>query len=144
MIKLISKFALFILIAALLFLLISGNLLSSSPFVITGQILAIALSAWARRSFKDKQFSIHAQPVGGALLISGPYRFIRHPMYAAALLFLWSSVLGHLSSLTLGIGLIVTLVVAVRISVEEKFLKASYPNHADYAQNTKRVLPFIF
>ncbi len=52
MMKLISKFALLILIIAVLYLLISGNLLSRSPLIIAGQLLAIALSIWARRSFQ--------------------------------------------------------------------------------------------
>jgi protein-S-isoprenylcysteine O-methyltransferase Ste14 len=143
MIKLISKLALFILIAALLFLLISGNLLSSSPFVITGQILAIALSIWARKSFKDGQFSIHAEPVDRPLLKLGPYEYIRHPMYSAALLFVWVSILGHLSSLTIIIGLFVISIILIRIVIEEQFLRAYYANYRDYALKTKRILPYI-
>ena len=141
--KLISKFALLVLLVAILYLLISGNLLSWSPFVIAGQLLAIALSIWARKSFQGRQFSIHAEPVKGSLLSIGPYRFIRHPMYAAALLFVWASILGHLSLIPAVFGLIVTGVIAVRMVTEEQFLRVRYPDYAEYARKTKRIIPAV-
>lgn len=141
--KLISKFTLLITIIAILYLLISGNLISPSPFVIAGQLLAIALNIWARRSFQSGQFSIHAEPVSGSLLSTGPYHFIRHPMYAAALLFVWSSILGHLFSTTSFIGLIVTGAIAVRIVTEERLLRARYSDYLEYSRETKLVIPFI-
>lgn len=143
MMKLISKFALLITILAILYLLISGNLFTNSPFVIAGQLLAFALSIWARRSFQEGQFSIHPEPVGGNLLSSGPYQVIRHPMYAAALLLIWSSILGHLSIINIMIGLIVTGTVAIRIMTEEQFLQARYPGYAEYSRKTKRIIPFM-
>ncbi len=143
MLKLISKFALLIIFLAILYLLISGNLFSTSPFVIAGQLLAVALSVWARRSFQAGQFSIHAEPAEGTLLFSGPYQFIRHPMYAATLLLIWSSILGHLSISSVVVGLIVAIVIAVRIMTEEQFLQTHYPEYANYSLKTKRIVPFI-
>jgi protein-S-isoprenylcysteine O-methyltransferase Ste14 len=141
--KLIAKLALPLLIVAILSLLISGNLLSPSPFVIAAQLCAIALSVWARRSFQVDQFNIHPEPKEGPLLLTGPYQVIRHPMYAAALLLIWSSILGHLSLLTVVVGLMVTGVVAVRIVVEEQFLRTRFPDYAAYVHKTKRIIPFI-
>jgi len=141
--KLISRFALLILIIVILYLLISGNLLSRSPFIIAGQLLAIALGIWARQSFQGRQFSIHAEPVEGPLLLTGPYHFIRHPMYTFALLFVWISILGHLSLITIVIGLIVTGVITIRIVTEEQFLCERYPDYAEYKLKTRRIIPFI-
>jgi protein-S-isoprenylcysteine O-methyltransferase Ste14 len=143
MMKLISKFALLILIIAILYLLLSGNLLSLSPLIIAGQLLAITLGIWARRSFLGGKFNINAEPVDGPLLLTGPYQFIRHPMYTFALLFVWSSILGHLSLITAVIGLIVTSVIAIRIVTEEQFLRARYPDYAEYSRKTRRIIPFI-
>ena len=141
--KLISRFALLVLLAAILVLLVSGSLLSWSPFVIAGQLLAVALSIWARRSFRRGNFSIHAEPVEGPLLSIGPYRYIRHPMYTAALLLVWASIFGHLSIETAAVGLVVTGAIAVRIVTEEQLLRARYPDYAEYARKTKRAIPSV-
>lgn len=142
-IKTISKLALLITVVAILYLVFSGNLFSRSPFIITGQLLAVALSIWARRSFQGGQFSIHAEPSEGPLLSSGPYQLIRHPMYAAVLLLIWSSILGHLSLVTVVIGLIVTGVIGIRIMTEDKVLLSHFPEYLEYARTTKRIIPFI-
>jgi len=141
--KQISKFGLPITILTILYLIFSGNLFSSSPFVIAAQILAVALSIWARRSFQKGQFSIHAEPEKGTLLATGPYRVIRHPMYAAALLLIWSGILGHLSIINIVIGMIAISVAAIRIVYEEQFLQAQYPDYAEYSHKTKRIIPFV-
>ncbi|MCX6082328.1 MAG: isoprenylcysteine carboxylmethyltransferase family protein [Chloroflexi bacterium] len=143
MMKLISKFALLITILAILYFLISGNLFSSSPFVIAGQLLAVALSFWARRSFQAGQFRFNAEPAEGTLLLAGPYQVIRHPMYTSAMLLVWSSILGHLSIINIVIGLIVAAIIAVRIVTEEQFLQAHYPDYAEYSRKTKRIIPYI-
>ncbi len=142
--KLISKFALLILLLAILFLLISDSLLSWSPIIIAGQLLAVGLAAWARRSFGAAQFSVHAEPIQKSLLSTGPYRFIRHPMYAAALLLVWTSILGHVSPINVVVGALVTAVTLVRVVTEEKMLQTSYPNYTAYAGKTKRIIPFVF
>ncbi len=143
MLKTISKFALIVIVAAILYLLLSGNLISRSPLVISVQILAVGLSVWARQSFQSGQFSIHAEPGAGPLLASGAYRFIRHPMYAAALLLVWSSLLGHLSPLNLLVCIIASAVTSVRIITEDQFLLAQFPGYAEYARTTKRIIPFV-
>ena len=141
--KMISKSALLILVLAILYLLISGNLFSTYPLVIAGQLFAIGLSIWARKSFIGGKFSIHAQPVERPLLLSGPYKYIRHPMYTAALLFIWSSILGHLSIINIIIGLVVTGIIVIRIIVEEHFLNEYYADYTDYSVKTRRIIPFI-
>jgi protein-S-isoprenylcysteine O-methyltransferase Ste14 len=142
-IKAISKLALPILGGAILYLLVSGNFLSPSLFIIAGQLLAVALSIWARRSFQGGQFSIHAEPMEGPMIQTGPYQFIRHPMYAAALLLLWSSILGHSSLITISIGLVVTGVIAIRIMTEDNFLRTRFPDYMEYSRTTKRIIPYL-
>ena len=144
MVKLISKFGLLITILIILYLFISGNVFSTFPLVIVGQLLAVVLNIWARVSFQKGQFSVHAEPKEGTLLRTGPYKIIRHPMYAAALLFIWSSIFGHLSIMNVIIGLIGTSVAVIRIVVEEKLLKSQYPDYIQYTNKTKRIIPFIF
>jgi len=139
-----SALALGVVIAGLVVLGVTGNLFSSSPLVIAAQVAAVALNVWARRSFPTGAFRVSAAPGGTATIRRGPYRFIRHPMYAAALLFVWAGVLGHASVLTLAIGAVVTAVALARVVAEERLLRAEYPDYGDYARTTKAFVPYVF
>lgn len=144
MLKLISKFFFPIFVVTMLYLLISGNLLSSSFLVIAIQVLALALGIWARRTFQAGQFSTGAETKEGQLLMAGPYKVIRHPIYTTVLVLVWSSVLGHPSLTTLIASLIMTVVTVIRIVTEEQFLRERHQGYTEYSRTTKRIVPFIF
>jgi protein-S-isoprenylcysteine O-methyltransferase Ste14 len=142
MMKLISRFALPMVIIVILYLLISGNLFSMNLLLIV-QVLAFLMMPWARHSFQPGQFSIHAEPKEGQVLVSGPYQYIRHPMYASVLTIIWAGIAGHFSPTTLVIGVIVTLVVTIRIMIEEQYLRTHYPDYVHQSRKTKRIIPFV-
>jgi hypothetical protein len=108
-------------------LAVTGNLFSSSPFVIAAQVAAVGLNVWARRSFQEGTFRVSAAPAGTSIIRRGPYRVIRHPMYSAALLFIWAAVVSHVSVLTLTIGIAATVVAIGRVIAEERLLRAQFP-----------------
>ena len=140
---LVGRFALAFVIAALVILAATDNLFSTSPLVIAAQLSAVCLGIWARRSFPTGAFRVTAGPAADTVIQRGPYRVIRHPMYAAALLLIWPSILAHPSALTLGIGVVLTLVVGTRIVVEERLLRERYPGYAAYARTTKAIIPYL-
>ncbi|HKJ82050.1 MAG TPA: methyltransferase [Ignavibacteriaceae bacterium] len=144
MVKYIARFALLILVISILILLITGNFLSESPLIITGQLLCVGFNIWARRSFQKNQFSIHQEPLDGSLLTIGPYKYVRHPMYTSVLFLVWISISVHLSILSVSIAVVVTLVTAIRIVSEEKLLSLRFPDYPDYKLKTKAVIPFLF
>jgi protein-S-isoprenylcysteine O-methyltransferase Ste14 len=139
-----SALPLLVVIAAIVVLGATDNLFVASPLVIAVQAGAIALSIWARRSFQKGAFRVTATPGSSSIIRDGPYHFVRHPMYAAALLFIWTAVVSHLSVLTLAIGLMVAAVVITRVVVEERLLRARYPEYDDYARSTKALVPYVF
>lgn len=122
---------------------LTGNLFSSSPFVIAPQVAAIGLGIWARRSFRNGAFRVTATPAGSSIIREGPYRALRHPMYSAALLLTWSGVVSHASVLTLAIGVAVTGLTIARVSAEERLLAARFADYPDYARSTKALVPFL-
>jgi protein-S-isoprenylcysteine O-methyltransferase Ste14 len=139
-----SPLPLLFVVAAIVVLLVTGNLLSPSPFVIAAQVAAIALNIWARASFQRGTFRVAARPGANVLLTRGPYRFVRHPMYFAALVFIWAGIGSHVSALTLAIGVAVTGVCIARVIVEERLLRAENPEYPVYARSTKALIPFLF
>ena len=133
------------LMAVLLLVLgLTGNLFSGNPLIIAGQLLGLALVIYARITFGRQRFNISATPAEGPLLRRGPYRFIRHPMYAGVSLLLLVTIFGHLSPFTAAIGILVIVVIPWRINLEESQLTATYPEYAGYASVTKRLIPFIY
>jgi protein-S-isoprenylcysteine O-methyltransferase Ste14 len=119
-------------------------MLSESPFIIVGQLLSVGFSIWARRSFQKEQFSIHAEPSNGSPLTTGPYKFVRHPMYTSALFLIWISIIGHLSILTVTIGVVVSTVISLRIITEEQLLRERFLDYNLYASKTKTIIPFLY
>ena len=143
MLKAVSSVALPVVIAVLVTLAVTGNLFGTSPVLIGIQLMSVGLAVWARRSFPRGSFRVVATPGGETLVQKGPYRFIRHPMYAAALLLLWSGVLSHVSFWTVMLGLPATCVVIVRIVIEERLLRERYEDYSRYAKATKALIPFV-
>ncbi len=133
----------FILVLALVALVIEGSLLATGYVSISIQLMAVMLMIWARITFGRRSFHAAANPTGGGLVTTGPYTFIRHPIYASILYFFWAGVSSHLSVINLILAVIGTAGVSVRIYAEEHLLKLQYPEYANYLARTKRVIPFL-
>jgi protein-S-isoprenylcysteine O-methyltransferase Ste14 len=138
-----SEFGLVVVIISIITLAATGNLFSASPYVIVIQLAAVGLALWARRCFTRGTFRVKAEPGCESIIKSGPYRLIRHPMYAAVLLLVWSAVVSRLSPLTAVIGIIILLVIVARIVSEEQVLRSQWPEYAEYARTTKALIPYI-
>ena len=113
------------------------------PVVIACQVCGLAVVLWARTVFPKGSFRVTAQPAAGQVLQSGPYRIIRHPIYAGALLILWAGIAGNFSLLHAGIGAVATVAVLGKIFFEERLLRASLPVYEPYARSTKALIPFV-
>ena len=132
-----------IVIAALVLARI-GVLFSPKPWVIVLQIAAALLMLWARVSFGLRSFHADAGPTAGGLVTHGPYRFLRHPIYAAICLFISAAVAAQLSPLTVSLGVLATAGVILRLLCEERLVAERYPEYAAYAQGTKRLFPGLW
>jgi protein-S-isoprenylcysteine O-methyltransferase Ste14 len=138
-----SALPLVVVIGGILFLVLTHSLFSASPVVIALQLAAIALNVSARLSFPREAFRVSAAPGGSEIIRRGPYRFIRHPMYAAVLLFIWTAILSHLSWLNVSVGIVVTAFACARVIAEERLLRQRFPGYIDYARSTKAIIPFV-
>jgi len=131
-------------IGGLLGLLASRTLFSSSLLVISVQVLAFVLFLWARVTFGRRSYHVVADPTAGGLVTGGPYRYIRHPIYAAFCLFSSAGVAAHWSwSAGLFGGLVLGSAV-LRIFCEESLVEARYPEYAQYSVRTWRMIPYVY
>jgi len=103
----------------------------------------IALAVWARLHLGRNWGMPMTQRSEPELITSGPYRFVRHPIYSGLL----TAMLGT----ALVDNLLGLIVVAVMIAyfyycgtVEERNLTATFPDsYPDYKSRTKMLIPFL-
>ncbi len=140
----ISVAGLLLMVGGLVGLLAAHSLWSRAPLVIAAQAAAVALMAWARVTFGRRSFHASADPTAGGLVTTGPYRFVRHPIYTAVCLFVVAGACAHASFIAAGLVLLVLGGSLARIYAEEHLLLQFYPEYASYAAKTKRMVPHVF
>jgi len=119
------------------------ELLGRSVPALTIQAAAVVLMIAARVTFGRRSFHAAANPTSGDLVTRGPYRWLRHPIYAAILYFIWSTAIDHHSVQSVAAALVVTAGAGVRMYAEESLLMTTYPEYAAYRARTARVIPFV-
>ena len=131
-------------VVGLFLLYFNHGLFSFSPVVIALQAAAIFLMIWARVTFKARSFHLSAAPTEGGLVTTGPYKYVRHPIYAAVLLFVWSAVGSNWTVENVLLGCVVFAGSFIRIVCEEALVRERYPEYQQYAANTRRLIPYVF
>ena len=125
-------------------LLTTGSwLLSWQGFI--WQIMGGLLGIWALQTMHLGRFNIIPDPKPDSLLVqAGPYRFIRHPMYASILLFFTPIALEANNPLSWIFWGVLVINLWVKLHYEEHLLKAKFSDYVDYQTRTKKLIPFIY
>ena len=142
--KLISVVATVVLVATVVYLFYTDSLLGTGPVSLGLQAAAILLMLWARWTFGLRSFHFSANPTEGRLVTTGPYRYLRHPIYVAILVSLGVAIACHPSRSSVLAGLAAAAATFTRMLSEEKLLRERYPEYADYARRAKRLVPFLY
>jgi protein-S-isoprenylcysteine O-methyltransferase Ste14 len=138
---------LYVVIQFLMFIVIgvTGPIIPGNPYFLGVAVLGILLMAWSLWTMRPGNLNVMPELKAGSMLVtSGPYRLIRHPMYAAVLLVALALVLNHLTLLRVGYWLVLAIDLHFKLMYEEKLLLGKYPQYSDYKQKTKRLIPFIY
>ncbi len=114
-----------------------GLTLAGIALVLIGNIFAIASLGYLGRSFS-------ILPEGRRLVMAGPYRFIRHPLYMAEAVATIGAMISFLSPAAVGIVAAQFLLQLGRIHYEEKILRETFPRYADYSRDTARLIPGVY
>ncbi len=109
-------------------------------------LLAMTLTYWAMAVNPFLSTVVRIQDDRGHYVVtSGPYQYVRHPMYSAIFI-MWPGIALALGSWWALIPAVVILVVfAIRTALEDKTLQAGLPGYAEYAHQTRyRLIPGIW
>jgi protein-S-isoprenylcysteine O-methyltransferase Ste14 len=82
---------------------------------------------------------------GHHVVDTGPYAYVRHPMYAGAVLFFIGTPLLLGSWYGLAVAPVLTAVIALRAVLEERMLAQELPGYRDYAARVRyRLIPRVW
>ena len=143
--KLKSFLFVFFQFASLGYLLISGPVLSDTLLRILIQSGSIVLGLWAIFSMRQSRLNVLPDVrSGSSLILTGPYKYIRHPMYLAVILFATSLLLAHFTVLRAGVYLLLLVDLILKMQYEEIILMKEFSDYKAYRSKTKRLIPFVY
>jgi protein-S-isoprenylcysteine O-methyltransferase Ste14 len=143
--KLISITLVTLQVACMVVLFITGRLVCDKVVLLTIQFVGVALLVWTWFNLVPGKFHIMPDTIKYAKLVTtGPFRLIRHPMYASLLIYLLPLVINYFSYLRLAVLLVFSVNMIIKLLYEEKLLKLRFPEYGSYMKRSYRLVPFIF
>ena len=76
-----------------------------------------------------------------ALVQTGPYSFVRHPIYAAGILLAYGWALAVCGWLTLVYATCLLIFLDIKAAREERWLTGKFPEYPDYQRRVRRLIP---
>ncbi len=109
-------------------------------------LFAMAVTYWAMASNPFLSTIVRIQDDRGQYVVTaGPYRYVRHPMYAMILLMYPGIALLLGSWWALLPAAVIIIVFVIRTALEDKTLQVELPGYAEYAQRTRyRLVPGVW
>jgi len=143
--KLLEYVLVFIQFSGILLIGITTNWVTLPFWAILVAAMGFGLGGYAVLMMKLGNFHVLPHPVKNSeMVMRGPYRYIRHPMYTSVLLTMLALLAGDYSTGRLVIWLLLTADLIVKLEYEEKLLQLRFSEYQAYRQNTKRLIPFIY
>jgi protein-S-isoprenylcysteine O-methyltransferase Ste14 len=112
--------------------------------VLIGAGMVLVWETYRANTFATTQVRVQAERAQ-TVVDSGPYLYVRHPMYAGMVLYLLGTPLMLSSLWGLAVIPLLFLLLALRTLGEEQVLKADLPGYAEYMTKTHwRIIPGIW
>jgi protein-S-isoprenylcysteine O-methyltransferase Ste14 len=111
--------------------------IASSLLSALGTVASVLVLIWLGRSFS-------ILPQARKLVTSGPYKWIRHPLYLSEQIAVFGIMLQFMQPWAL---LVVASSLALqlwRMGYEERILKRTFPAYGNYAAQTARLIPGVY
>ena len=109
-------------------------------------LLSSALTAWALSENRYAEAVSRVQEERGQRVCStGPYAFVRHPMYSAIVMWCVAVVMVFPSAWVALVSGAVAAVIVARTALEDAMLARGLPGYAEYRGNVRwRLVPFVW
>jgi protein-S-isoprenylcysteine O-methyltransferase Ste14 len=111
--------------------------LASTACVLIGMIMMLVTIRHLGKSFS-------LVPQARSVVQTGPYRWIKHPLYLAEEIVILGVVLQYLTPVTVTIFILHIGVQVCRILYEEDLLRRSCPEYSSYEASRWRLIPYVW
>jgi len=109
--------------------------------VIAGELIAVLGCAWMLVSALALGRCFGVLPEARGLVTQGPYALVRHPLYLGEFGAVAGLLIASPSPRNLAAGAVFVVAQFTRMSFEERALTREFPEYADYAARTPRLVP---
>jgi protein-S-isoprenylcysteine O-methyltransferase Ste14 len=118
------------------------------PIALAGFIIAacgVAFSIWARLTLGENWSAAPTIKQDHALIVRGPYRAVRHPIYTGLLVALLGSALQHGLVRSFLAVLICAVGLWLKVAVEEQFMVQRFgEQYLRYRRHVSALVPYLF
>lgn len=119
------------------------------PVQLAGALAMVPLGAWllwvSQANAYLSRYARIQDDRGQQVVSTGPYRYVRHPMYAAVIPFVLCVALVLGSWWALVPGAVIVVLFVIRTALEDRMLQAELPGYVEYARRVRfRLLPGVW
>jgi protein-S-isoprenylcysteine O-methyltransferase Ste14 len=116
---------------------------ASSPLLIAGDAVAVCGCVWLLGSVLVLGRCFGVLPEARGLVVRGPYRLVRHPVYLGEIVALGGLMLAAPTVRNLPVLVMLVVAQVVRAQFEEQALTEAFPEYEQYARRTPVLVPRI-
>lgn len=121
-----------------------GPLAGNSAVALALAVLGVTVAVVTLMHNRPGNFGIYPEPRRQASLVTtGPYRWVRHPMYSALLLLMIAAAVGYGHLLNGAGALLVAVAVAAKARREEDYLLQRFAEYGAYRRRTSWFVPHV-
>ena len=130
--------------AATSYLIFTGSIIPANIFFLLAEIIFVSAGIISMK-YHGFRFNILPDPGKNQMLItSGPYKYVRHPMYTSVIFITLIWILNEFSVIRLIVWIILVAVLHFKSEYEEKLLCEHFDEYRNYKLQTYKLIPYVF
>jgi protein-S-isoprenylcysteine O-methyltransferase Ste14 len=115
-----------------------------SPAGAAMMALGLAFACWGGLQHGGKLQALPIPREDGAVIVTGPYRIVRHPIYCGVLSAAIGWALWRHGWLTLAYAGLLFLLFDAKARREERWLVERFPAYAEYQRRVRKLVPLLY
>ena len=125
--------------------LLTGPPLGQTTVLLTVEAFAFLGWLWTIAEMRAGKLCVFSRVHSNhRLVISGPYKILRHPLNAMELLIVTVVLVGYFTPIRILIFLMFLVNLMIKLNLTEDFFMRRWDSYSQYRSHTKKLIPLIF